>query len=198
MAKTNVNSVDHKKIIEEVKHLRDQWKKELSSADDISPSLAANPSNHLLNSKSQPKHTSTSTATDEYSKYLNQLPELRDSNRNLCLKKLASEFICSETLTKLKESDPSSKYLNISDMIELVVSLESAMWDKQQSSYLKFARERCLMIKTKTNQELKFAILDGTLSPDEFATKDSRELESEETRKKYEEGHKWKLQAYII
>lgn len=52
------------------------------------------------------------------------------------------------------------------------------------------------MLKNRLNQQLKIGLLDGSLSIEDFATKEAHELESEESKKKMEEGHQWKMKAY--
>ena len=50
-------------------------------------------------------------------------------------------------------------------------------------------------MKNKLNQQLKYGLLEGTLSISDFVTKDSQELESEVSRKRMEEGHQWKMKS---
>ena len=55
-----------------------------------------------------------------------------------------------------------------------------------------------MLLKNKLNQQLKCWLLEGTLSIEDFATKDSSELESAESKKLLEEGNQWKMKAYDI
>ena len=50
-------------------------------------------------------------------------------------------------------------------------------------------------MKNKLNQQLKCWLLEGTLSIEDFATKDSSELASDESKKLMEEGNAWKMKA---
>lgn len=69
------------------------------------------------------------------------------------------------------------------------------MFKHHQHDYPKFARERVLLLKNKLNQQLKYGLLEGSLTIEEFATKDSHELESQDIKKRMEEGHQWKMKA---
>ena len=69
------------------------------------------------------------------------------------------------------------------------------MHDRHFSDYNNFARERVLMLKNRLNQQLKYGLLEGSLSIFDFVTKDARDLESDEIKKKMEEGHQWKMKA---
>lgn len=69
------------------------------------------------------------------------------------------------------------------------------MYKKHQDDYNKFARERVLMLKNKLNQQLKYGLLEESLSIHDFVTKEAQELESEESRRLIEEGNQWKMKA---
>jgi hypothetical protein len=56
-------------------------------------------------------------------------------------------------------------------------------------------RERVLMLKNKLNQELKIGLLTGSVSVEDFATKDALDLEAPEVKKRIEEGFQWKMKA---
>ena len=60
---------------------------------------------------------------------------------------------------------------------------------------MKFMRERVLMLKNKLNQQLKFGLLAGNISVEDFVTKDPIELESAENKKRLEEAAQWKMKA---
>jgi Transcription factor S-II (TFIIS), central domain len=70
------------------------------------------------------------------------------------------------------------------------------MYRNHPDDYSKFARERVLLLKNKLNRQLKSFLLEGSLSIEDFVTKDASELESEESKKRLEEGHQWKMKAY--
>lgn len=72
------------------------------------------------------------------------------------------------------------------------------LYAKHHVNYMKVARERILMLKNKQNQELKFALLTGNLSIEDFISKEAHELESAETKKRMEEGYQWKMKAYPV
>ena len=52
------------------------------------------------------------------------LPDLKDGSRNHAIKKLAEELSSPEILSKLKENDPESKYLEHEPLSRFLVSLE--------------------------------------------------------------------------
>lgn len=52
------------------------------------------------------------------------LPDLKDSNRNQCLKRLADEISTPETLDKLREVEPDSKHLEPAALCAFIVQLE--------------------------------------------------------------------------
>lgn len=69
------------------------------------------------------------------------------------------------------------------------------MYLNHKDDYIKFARDRVLLLKNRLNQQLKYGLLEGSLSIEEFATKETHELASEESKKRMEEGHQWKMKA---
>ena len=80
-------------------------------------------------------------------------------------------------------------------LTELITGIENEMWERHQDDYFKFARERVLMLKNKSNQQLKIALLQREISIEDFVTKEPNELESAETKKRMEAAHNWKMQA---
>lgn len=124
-----------------------------------------------------------------------RLPDLQDSNRNQVLKKLAEELASSEVLAKLKEDDPTCANLDVARLTELITDIENEMWERHPDNYFRFARERVLMLKNKSNQQLKFSLLQAQLSVEDFVTKEPNELESAEKKKVMEAAHNWKMQS---
>lgn len=105
-------------------------------------------------------------------------------------------------MAKVRESDPESKMLCPKELSKFVIELENGtkrpkaeMYQKHPADYIKFARERVLLLKNRLNQQLKYGLLEGSLTIEEFATKDSHDLASEESKKRMEEGHQWKMKA---
>lgn len=79
---------------------------------------------------------------------------------------------------------------------EFIIRLEDAMWRKTGAAqYLRFARERIMMIGSKTNPGLKIALLDGSMSVQTFVDSKTEDLEGDEAKARIEEGSRWALAA---
>lgn len=194
MVKTNVHSKEQRPIIDAVKRIREIWKQHLQGegAEEKKAELA-NQTQKQEDLVFQRGNSLTLERTISIGQL--QLPDLKDGNRNHALKKLAEELSSADTLAKLRESDPESKYLDPLQLSDYLVSLEAEMYKHHKNDYSRFARERVLLLKNKLNQQLKYGLLEGSLSILEFATKESHELESAEIKKLMEEGHQWKMKA---
>ena len=138
----------------------------------------------------QPKLQKTASSMQDL-----MFPELGDNNRNQAIKRIAAELTAPETIQQLKQYDETNQYLDPDRMREFIIDIEKQMYNKSKDEYVKFARERCLILKNKNNKQLKFALLQGQLSVEDFVNKDGRELESEENKKKLEEASKWNMAA---
>lgn len=197
--KTTISSKDHRLIIELVKTLRESWKKQLlaEGADEKKPDALQSSSLTMTRESSMVSMNAPKSPVLEKTMSIGQLqlPELKDGTRNFALKKLAEALSAEETLAKLRESDPQSKYLNPAELSRFIVALEQEIFKHHAHDYAQFARERVLMMKNRLNQQLKYGLLEGTLTILEFATKDSKELESDEIRKMMEEAHKYGMAA---
>lgn len=171
-----------------MKSIREQWKSKLSDEPEKQKSVNVVNSAILAEQKRKGNESNGKSAASV-------LPDLKDNNRNMVLKKLAGELNSADILVKLKEQDPESIYLDPSKLRDFIVNIENEMYKYAKDNYLRYARERVLMLSNKNNQQLKFALLEGDLTIQDFISKDSIELESEETKKRIQEAGQWKMKA---
>lgn len=194
MVKTNSKGKEHQCIIQLAKSVRETWKQDLQTeVGDEKKVEQPVKSTITIPIKSHGEKPLTLERTISIGQL--QLPDLKDGSRNHALKKLGEELSSPDTLAKLRESDPESRYLNPIELSEFVVALEAEMYRIHKNDYTRFARERVLLLKNRLNQQLKYGLLEGSLTIEEFATKDSHELESDEIKKMMEQGHQWKMKA---
>jgi len=139
MAKSNPPSKEHRQVIEmvaspqQVKEVRQTWKQHLQA--EGGPEHEQGPEDVSIEKKTSTDSTSTralelgqrsgSSGQTAYS----PLPDLKDSNRNQCLKRLADELSTAETLDRLREVEPESRYLEPASLTTLITQLEKGSLD---------------------------------------------------------------------
>lgn len=125
------------------------------------------------------------------------LPEYKEPFRNQAIKNFSNEFASGEVLSDLKEFDPENRYLEPENLSELIISIEKEIRDRQKDKdkYVQFVLGRLLLLKRPHGKELKRAILTENVSVLDFVTKEIKDLESEETKKKLEEARNWKMSS---
>jgi hypothetical protein len=134
MAKSNPPSKEHKQVIEmvvsanQVKEVRQTWKQHLQA--EGGPENDNGPEELPIEKKVSMDSASTKAlelglkhASSTQTAY-SALPDLKDSNRNQCLKRLADEISSPETLDKLREVYPENKFLEPAGLCAFVVLLE--------------------------------------------------------------------------
>jgi hypothetical protein len=94
----------------------------------------------------------------------------------------------------IAEIDPEYQFSE-SKVLNTAISIERRLWADVERVYVKFIRERILILKDKNNPTLKAALVLGTVSIDDFCTKEAKDLADEETKKKLEEGKNWSMRA---
>lgn len=133
MAKSNPASKEHKQVIDmvaatqQVKEVRQTWKQHLQAEGGENDN---GPEEVCIEKKTSTD--STSTKALELGGKLGSsgqvayctLPDLKDSNRNQCLKRLADEVSTVETLDKLRELEPDNRYLEPAALCAFIVQLE--------------------------------------------------------------------------
>lgn len=196
LIKTPTTNSNHKRIVEEVelliikaKALREHWKQALGSDASQTPE----PKTPSLVTKASESPSVQSKIVAEV-----ELPDLYDSNRNTALKRLAAEFVSAATLEQVKklETEHAAGLSSLDKLKEFILKLEDAMWRKTGAAqYLRFARERIMMLTSKTNQGLKSALLDGSMTVQTFVDSKTEDLEGEEAKARIEEGSRWALAA---
>ena len=98
--------------------------------------------------------------------------------------------------SKLKELEADNLYLDDKNLLEYVLDIEQAVYRHPEAKdYFKYMRERVLILKNKNNDNLKYSMLLGELSVQDFVTQEAHELESEETKKRIQEGREWKMKS---
>lgn len=96
--------------------------------------------------------------------------------------------------SKLKEMEADNIYLDDKNLLEYVLEIEQGVYrNPDAKDYFKYMRERVLILKNKNNDNLKYSMLLGELSVQDFVTQEAHELESEETKKRIQEGRDWKM-----
>lgn len=61
--------------------------------------------------------------------------------------------------------------------------------------YMKEVRERLLILNKKNGHELKVDLFEGLVRPEEFASRDVREFESEDLKKKMQLSKEWYMKS---
>lgn len=124
------------------------------------------------------------------------LPNLKDSNRNRALKTIFTVLTSKEARETVEELSPGYQFIE-GKILDIALNIERKLWGDSSRVYLKFIRERILILKDKNNPTLKAALILGTVSIDDFVIKDPKDLADEETKKKLEEGKNWSMKAYF-
>lgn len=111
----------------QVKIVRDTWKKHLQG-DEIPEGEITIPSLNV--SKSDDRSVSTVVTAPKETHALPtfniSLPDLKDPNRNMGLKRLAEELSGEEVLNKLREFDPESPLLDPSNLRDFILGIEKS------------------------------------------------------------------------
>ena len=113
---------------------------------------------------------------------LSNLPDLIEKNRNRVLLMLYNIF---KGVAGKKNSQ----------VVTLVTSIESKIYRQQNFDYMKLARERVLLLKSKSLPELKFDIANEVISVEDFVSKESSEFESLEVKEKIKEIENWAMDS---
>jgi len=122
------------------------------------------------------------------------LPNLKDPNRNRALKTIFTVLSSKEARETVEELSPGFQFIE-AKILDIAINIERKLWGNTSKVYLKFIRERILILKDKNNPTLKAALILGTVTIDDFVTKEPKDLADEETKKKLEEGIQWSMKA---
>lgn len=69
------------------------------------------------------------------------------------------------------------------------------MHSGKKLDYMKEVRERIMVLNSKKNEELKVDLFQGVMTPEEFATRDVNEFESEEVKLRMQLGRDWYMKS---
>ena len=120
-----------------------------------------------------------------------------DKQRNSALRKLFSLFNSEETWKQINANWQNEQDKpGVEDLVNLVVALERKINNKETDmSYMKFVRQRYLLLSDKKNPMLKISLLKGDISLENFVNKEPAELAPDEIKRKLKEGKDWKMRA---
>lgn len=120
-----------------------------------------------------------------------------DKSRNRALKIFFDVFNSPECQKELKESSIQGEILpEVDALIGLAQNIERTISEKKLPiPYMKFVRERFLLLKDRNNPMLKISLIKGNLSVEDFVNKDPTELAADEIKEKLKEGKDWKMRA---
>lgn len=176
--------------------VREQWKKDLietelaEKGDKAEPNLPPKKLAQTASSNGPHKPHSANHG------HAVSFPDLGDANRTQAVKMLFATLAAPEVRSRLKELEADNLYLDDKNLLEYVLDIEQAVYRHPEAKdYFKYMRERVLILKNKNNDNLKYSMLLGELSVQDFVTQEAHELESEETKKRIQEGREWKMKS---
>lgn len=109
-------------------------------------------------------------------------------------KVLASDD-CRDSIALLGKTD---FVFSESMILDKCIKIERLLYSDNSKNYLSNVRERILILKDKSNPNLKVNIVLGNISNEHFATASAKDLADAETKKKLEDGMKWSMNAYVL
>lgn len=119
-----------------------------------------------------------------------------DKNRASAVETIVKQLYSPEVKSKLKERGSKVDY-SIRNVLELALRIEGAIYYHafKKHDYVKEVRDRIMLLSHKKSINLKFDLFEELLSPEEFATKDTQELEPDDIKKRLQIGKDWYMKS---
>ena len=160
--------------------VRASWKSALMKEDSSSsknPKLLKHTSLNSFDSSSYPQPSAL-----EEDQEVVQLPDLQSSSRNRVLKMLY------DTLKGVAGARNKA-------VAALAQEIEQELSQKAGQDYMKVARERVLLLRSKPLEHVKEQLVVGSMSAQEFVSKEASEFESKEVKEKKEAEREWAINS---
>ena len=119
-----------------------------------------------------------------------------DKNRANAVETLVKLLYSPEVKTKLAERGSKVDF-SIRNVLDLALRIEGAIYyhSMKKTDYVKEVRDRILLLNHKKSINLKFELFEELLTPEEFATKDTQELEPDDIKKRLQIGKDWYMKS---
>lgn len=119
-----------------------------------------------------------------------------DKNRANAVETIVKQLYSPEVKKKLIERG-SKVDLSIRSVLDLALRIEGAIYyhSIKKHDYVKEVRDRILILSHKKSINLKFELFEELLTPEEFATKDTQELEPDDIKKRLQVGMDWYMKS---
>ena len=119
-----------------------------------------------------------------------------DKNRTNAVETILKQLYSPEMKTKLLERGSKVEY-SIRNVLDLALRIEGAIYyhSIKKHDYVKEVRDRILLLSHKKSINLKFELFEELLTPEEFATKDTQELEPDDIKKRLQNGKDWYMKS---
>jgi DNA-directed RNA polymerase subunit M/transcription elongation factor TFIIS len=124
------------------------------------------------------------------------LTRIVDKNRANAVETIVKQFFSTELKAKLLERGSKVDF-TIRNVLDLALRIEGAIYyhSYKKHNYVKEVRDRILLLSHKKSINLKFELFEELLSPEEFATKDTQELEPDDIKKRLQLGKDWYMKS---
>lgn len=193
LSKIKTNSAEKRSIKNLAAEIRNVWKKALNSTNGNADGDSDNDENQGQDSNIKKPELSLIRQMSEDTRLLRDLPELNDTHRNHALKRFVDLFSDKEVKHKVFTLDPNFD-INSQVILNKCLSMEreicSFTTENEGQNYIGFIRNRILLLKEKSNLDLRVRIIMDDLSIEDFVKASIEEL-SLKAKKLREEAFKF-------
>lgn len=119
-----------------------------------------------------------------------------DKNRANAVEAIVKLLYSPDVKAKLVERGSKVDF-SIRNVLDLALRIEGAIYyhSMKKSDYVKEVRDRILLLSHKKSTNLRFELFEELLTPEEFATKDTQELEPDDIKKRLQVGKDWYMKS---